>query len=75
MSLAATLPRALVAWLSGDRSVQLARTGGPCPHRHRGRGPRQLGVRQALLPAARLPGIPPPEQGHPDPLTIKLRPL
>jgi hypothetical protein len=32
-------------------------------------------VRQALLPAHRLPGIPAitPRQGHPDPLTIKLR--
>ena len=43
---------------------QLARTGGPCPHRHRGRGPRQLGVRQALLPAPRLPIRPATSNQH-----------
>jgi len=57
MSLAAMLPRALIACSAVTDLSQLARTGGPCPHRHRGRGPRRLGVRQALLPEPRLPTL------------------
>jgi hypothetical protein len=58
MSLAAMLPRALIAWLGGDRSYRQREPAALVLTAAAGAGRGQLGVRQALLPPARLPGIP-----------------
>jgi hypothetical protein len=56
MSLAATLPRALIAWLSSDRTHRQREPAVLVLIATAGAGRGQLGVRQALLPASRLPG-------------------
>ena len=60
MSFAAMLPRALIAWLGSDRSYQQREPAALVLTAAAGAGRGQLGVRQALLPASTLPGIPGP---------------
>jgi hypothetical protein len=66
MSFAAMLPRALIAWLDSDRSYRQREPAALVLIAAAGAGRGQLGVRQALLPSARLPSIPgPPNQDIP----------
>jgi len=58
MSLAAILPRALIAWLGRDRSYRQREPAALVLTAAADAGRGQLGVRQALLPPPRLPSIP-----------------
>jgi hypothetical protein len=62
MSFAAMLPRALIAWLSSDRSSWQREPAALVLTAAAGTGRGQLGVRQALLPGPRLPS--PPDRIH-----------
>jgi hypothetical protein len=58
MSFAAMLSRALIAWLGSDRSCRQREPAALVLTAATGAGRGQLGVRQALLPPPKLPGVP-----------------
>src|SRR5947209_4377358 len=64
MFLTATLPRALIAWLSSDRTHRQREPAALVLTAIAGADRGQLGVRQALLPAPRLPSIPATSNRH-----------